>query len=276
MGIKFRHDAKKEIFILNYSCFLRLNLIHVCEDYQLEIWLREKALTTAWFCHTVCCPLTPKFLMSDLCRWYCFTAHFSHNQLLAYLAEQIPLPLNPDQMIPANTQTHHCGLHYSMILHSTILFLLLAFINKLLFWFRSSSSLSRRMWYLQWMFLWFHFSSYLWTHHNCRDLLENCLCPSSFSHSTIKSRWDYKVLSKKKKSLSKYLLPKQPFYLSFRNRKQIIALQGSSGLWTASKPCCPACSNTLVMPAYTINEVANRDTKGWLLNKKGENTANPN
>lgn len=161
MGIKFRRDAKKEILILNYSCFLRLNLICVCEDYQLETWLKKGFNHNLCFWHTVCCPLTPKFPMSDLCRWYYFTAHFSHKQLLAYFTQQITLPLNPDQMIPANTQTHHCGLHYSMILHSTISFLLLAFINKLLLWLRSSSSLSRRMWYLQGLLLWVQFLSYL-------------------------------------------------------------------------------------------------------------------
>lgn len=162
MGIKFRHDAKKEILILNDSCLLRLNLIRACEDYKLETRLREKGLNhSLCFWHTVCCPLTPKFLMSDPCRWYYFTAHFSHNQLLTYFTEQTTLPLNPGQMIPANTQTHHCGLHYSMILHSTISFLLLAFINKLLFWSRSSSSLSRRMWYLQGMLLWVHFFSFI-------------------------------------------------------------------------------------------------------------------
>lgn len=163
-------------------------------------------------------------------------------------------------MIPANTQTHHCGLHYSMILASSCSYFQHLSIN---YYFDSGA---------------LHLSP-----EEC-SFFNGCFYGSTSSHiykHTITARICQKIvyalhplatlplcLDKstkcylRKNSVSKYLLPKQPFHLSFRNRKQIIALKGSSGLWTASKPCCPACSNTLVMPAYTINDVANRDTKG--------------
>lgn len=108
---------------------------------KFDLWLwgqqvgsmteKEVLITASVVWHIVRSPLTPEFLMSDLCRWYYFTAHFSHNQPLAYFTEEITIPLNPGQMIHPIVRliTEGCIQH---TLCSTISFLPLPFINKLI------------------------------------------------------------------------------------------------------------------------------------------------